>query len=158
MNVAGGALLAMGVAVVVVAAPVAGAFIGAALTTNAIAGGIAGFTIGALTLPLPFAALVTKDPPTEAKDIGKSRLRRIAEEVVSLYKSVGGMFASVTVEAAKEKFGKKPAVFVPYDNSDDPFRIGELSPAFEAATVTETPQPQAKPELKLVKVPAPPQR
>ncbi len=158
MNVAAGALLAMGVAIVVVAAPVAGAFIGAAVTTNAIAGGIAGFTLGALALPLPFAALVTKDEPTEAKDIGKSRLRRIAEEVFSLYKSVGGMFASVAAETVKEKFGKKPAVFAPYDNSDDPFRVGELSPAFEAATVKTEPQPRAKPELKLVKTLAPPQR
>ena len=146
MNVAAGAFLAVGVAVVVVAAPVAGAFIGAAVTTNAIAGGVAGFTLGALALPVPFAALTTKDDPEN----GKSRLRRMAEEVVDLYKSIGGMFAGMVSEAVAEPFKKKPAAFVPYDNSDDPFRVNDLSPAFDTVAVKAAPQVRAKPELKLV--------
>ena len=131
-NVAGAALLALGVAVIVAAAPVGGALLGVALTTHALAGGAVGFTLGALALPLPMAILSTKN--AAPKDAGKSRLRRIGEDILSLYKNVGEIGVSIFKDVVVEPLKKKPAPFVPRPDSDDPFRISHLGADFDAVT------------------------
>ncbi len=118
-NYAAAAFVALGVVVVVAAAPVGGALLGASLTGSTWLGGAAGFGLGMAALPVPYGLLITKDDTGN----GKSRTLRVAEEIVGLYKSVGEIAVGITRDVLGAVFKKKPAPFVPRVDNDDPYRL-----------------------------------